>query len=302
MPETTPITESALIDAFIHAEPLPAYLTDAEAEIEYAERRKAAQAFFTDLRQKTRSEAIDDTRVMFEAYRPEVVCEVAVRLSEEADWAAIAEWCGAEVKSSSDGTDSGEWMSWLELPDGTTFSENTWVVKGYDGGFKTRWEVLEPDADTLRQVEAVGWGNGVQAVLDGGVVTPDGRISFGGPHPYARLLPRDSSIEEHGIEYTPGRQEVLEAIQAKRRGGWDPASAPGRMGDLEGQRAIESIEENAQSAQRLSIMGGGGFLRMQEVLTTTYASALGVDVAHLSEDDLTVCRRAASEVLQAMRL
>lgn len=51
--------------------------------------------------------------------------------------------------------------------------------------------------------------------------------------------------EGFAMTYLPDREYVLEAVQEKRRGGWDPESIPGRNGNEEGTRAVEALEANA---------------------------------------------------------
>lgn len=100
---------------------------------------------------------------MHRAYRPEVVSEVAVFLGEDSDWNGVARWCGGTVNSGPDGTDSGEWTSWIEVPGVGTAPEGTWLVKRLDGTFDVRVEVGAPDGDTLANARRQG---GNAALLD----------------------------------------------------------------------------------------------------------------------------------------
>lgn len=97
---------------------------------------------------------------MHYAYRAEVVAEIAVHLSDEDGWDGIAKWCGGEIGSGPDGTDSGEYFSWITLPSGERAATGMWIVKRIDGTFAARYEVDEPDEETLprraRELRAAG--------------------------------------------------------------------------------------------------------------------------------------------------
>lgn len=58
----------------------------------------------------------------------------AVRLTDNADWEAIAEWCGGELINYAVG-DSGEYETKLIVP-GPEFAEHgNWVLRGTTGHF-----------------------------------------------------------------------------------------------------------------------------------------------------------------------
>lgn len=88
-----------------------------------------------------------------EAYRPEVVAEVAVHLSEESDWEAIAAWCSGTIRSS--GLPSGDYVSYIDLPGGDSACEGSWITLDHHGVFRVR-AVLDPPSalsDTVSVVQ-----------------------------------------------------------------------------------------------------------------------------------------------------
>lgn len=93
-------------------------------------------------------------RALWHTSQPEVTCEVAMILSEDADWEAVAAWCGGKVCSGPDGTDSGEWIGWVELPDGQTVGEGGWISVGLDGVFRTHQPgaIIRPGRNTLDDI------------------------------------------------------------------------------------------------------------------------------------------------------
>lgn len=97
-------------------------------------------------RRETQARASQDELdlAMHHAYRPEVVAEVAVELTEDADWERIAAWCGGTVDSGPDGTDSGEWTSWLTIPDVGVAARNQWITQRHDLTFAIRDIVAAP--------------------------------------------------------------------------------------------------------------------------------------------------------------
>lgn len=83
------------------------------------------------------------------AYRPEVVAEIAVQLSEEADWQQIAAWCGGRLRHSSD--PSGEWSAYIDIPADRSATgraecacQGMWITLGHDGKFRCRAEIDQP--------------------------------------------------------------------------------------------------------------------------------------------------------------
>lgn len=108
------------------------------------------------------------------AFRPEVVAEVAVPLSDESDWEKIAAWCGGTIGSSEAG-DSGEWDSWIAIPGADQVATSrSWIVKRHDGTFDVRLEVEEPSEKSLAQIKAEAWDEGRQWLAEQmGDVTTD---------------------------------------------------------------------------------------------------------------------------------
>lgn len=185
----TPSPED-LIDAYVSAETLPDFLPQAETDRIRGLRRKAALAAI----QKVKDDTEEVSLAMHHAYRPEVVAEVSVPLGEESDWEQIAKWCGGTIDSGPDGTDSGEWTSWITLPSGEEAVSGMWITKGLDGTFRARHEVAEPDETTLRQVEALGWERGAATALSMATRADDGTLKLSIPNPGQAFLP--SSTEE----------------------------------------------------------------------------------------------------------
>lgn len=170
MPDAPSPTIHDLVSAYANAETLPDFLPDGAAEDVREVRRQAALAAI----QRVRDETAEMHLALHRGFRPEVVSEVSVPLSEEADWEAIAKWCGGTIHSGPDGTDSGEWGSSIELPNGDVAANGMWISKGLDGAFTARTAVQEPDETTLLQAEAVGWraGAATARALDESATNP----------------------------------------------------------------------------------------------------------------------------------
>lgn len=180
----TPSPED-LIAAYAEAEAFPDFLPRAEVDRIRHQRRKAALATIQGIRTDTESTGL----AMHYAYRPEITSAVSVHLGEESDWEAIAKWCGGTIDSGPDGTDSGEWDSWIALPNGDITSTGMWITKEFDGQFRARVEVAEPDETTLRQAEAVGWQMGAATALSMANYAEDGTLALAVPNPGQALLP-----------------------------------------------------------------------------------------------------------------
>lgn len=100
--------------------------------------------------------------------------------------------------------------------------------------------------------------------------------------------------EEETGTLTPSRQDVLEAIQEKRRGGWASDSTPGRNGDLEGERALAEIERAAVSE----------FLQSDETLDQVALAiakqrfrARSIPLERITSEDVFFCKIEAEAVL-----
>lgn len=101
-------------------------------------------------------------------------------------------------------------------------------------------------------------------------------------------------IEDETGVIVPSRQDVLEAIQEKRRGGWTSDSVPGHNGDLEGERALEEIERAAiskflQSEQALDHMATA--IAKQKFL------ARGISMERITSEDALFCKVKAEAIL-----
>ncbi|WP_372595533.1 hypothetical protein [Actinotalea sp.] len=90
---------------------------------------------------------------MHEAYRPEVVAEIAVPLGEDADWERIAKWCGGTIESSADM--SGEWSSAIRIPGVGDAWEGSWIVQRHDLTFAIRAVVEGPSVKSVEVTEAL---------------------------------------------------------------------------------------------------------------------------------------------------
>jgi hypothetical protein len=90
---------------------------------------------------------------MHEAYRPEVVAEVAVHLSEDTDWEAVAAWCGGTIRTGSS-TPSGEYESTIDIPGVGTTWQGAWIVQRHDLSFAIRAEVAGPSEESVMALAA----------------------------------------------------------------------------------------------------------------------------------------------------
>lgn len=94
----------------------------------------------------------EDDLAMHEAYRPEVVAEVAVHLCEEADWEAVAEWCSGTIATGQE--PSGEYVSELHIPGVGTAWQGAWIVQRHDLSFDIRAEVAGPSEESVTALPA----------------------------------------------------------------------------------------------------------------------------------------------------
>lgn len=191
MAEVETPSSQDLITAYVEAETFPDFLPDAEISRIRRQRRKAALAAF----QEIRDDASESSLALHYAYRPEITAEVSVPLGEDFNWKQIAKWCGGTVHSGPDGTDSGEWTSWIALPSGEMVTSSMWITKGIDGQFRARHEVAEPDETTLLQAEASGWERGASTALSMALYGPHGLI-LKTPNPGADYLPSGHPVRE----------------------------------------------------------------------------------------------------------
>lgn len=257
MPEAETPSIQDLIDTYVSAEALPDFLPQAEIDRIHGQRRKAALAAI----QKVKDDTEEVSLAMHHAYRPEVVAEVSVPLGEESDWEQIAKWCGGTIGSGPDGTDSGEWTSWITLPSGEEAVSGMWITKGLDGQFHARHEVAEPDETTLRQVEATGWENGVLTALTQAFHGPHDTLVLHERNPNQAFLPSPASERK-----TPQRDGHVMRVTLDSANGLaptlvctEPTSAPCRQpyGDCE---LVGAFEEDPPAAmedyrgERLSLI------------------------------------------------
>ena len=118
-----------------------------EQAYEIADRAEKAEAEVAKLREK-----IDVDRAMHEAFRPEVVAEVAVLVCDEMDWQAVADWCGGTIGSTQD--PSGEYTSSLTIPGVGSAGEGQWIVQRHDGTFAIRATLEGPSAESVARLTA----------------------------------------------------------------------------------------------------------------------------------------------------
>lgn len=217
-PDTPVALPEDLIAAYVDARELPETLSPTEADRIRGQRRQAALAAL----QTIRDSAEEVSLAMHHAYRPEVVSEVAVALGEDySDWEQIASWCNGIIGSGPDGTDSGEWISWITLPNGDEVFSGMWIVKGLDGAFRARYTVLEPDETTLHQVEALGWDKGAATALSMATYGQDGALTLHTPNPGQAFLP--TATEQGPEPQTARRDGHVLRMELKRSEGLTPA-------------------------------------------------------------------------------
>lgn len=118
---------------------------------------------------EAKSQAAQEQRevdlAMHHAYRPEVVAEVAVYLGDESDWEGIATWCAGTINSAPDGTPSGEYVSWIDIPDVGKAFDRTWIVQRHDRSFALRTEVEGPSEQSVETLKREG-AEGVIGLLE----------------------------------------------------------------------------------------------------------------------------------------
>lgn len=205
MPQAPHPSARDLIEAYVAATPIPDTLAPEEAQRELQRRHLAATAAI----QAIRDDAEEASMATHRAYRPEITSAVAVPLSDDSDWEAIAKWCSGTIQSAPDGTDSGEWSSWIELENGQCASSDTWIVKNLDGSFNVGQGVEEPNETTLRQVEAIGWEKGASTALSLAIYGPDGTLALSQPNPGAAFLPTNTTGKGYGERQRGHHIQVL---------------------------------------------------------------------------------------------
>ena len=97
-------------------------------------------------------EKIDVDRAMHEAFRPEVVAEVAVLVSDEMDWQAVADWCGGTIGSAQE--PSGEYTSSITIPGVGDAYQGMWIVQRHDLTFAIRATLEGPSAESVARLTA----------------------------------------------------------------------------------------------------------------------------------------------------
>lgn len=106
-----------------------------------------------------------------------------------------------------------------------------------------------------------------------------------------------SESTEPESAYVPAREDVLEAIQEKRRGGWPSGSVPGRNGDMEGERALRQIERDAVSE---FIRSERTHDRVARAVAEQRFRARGIPLERLSAEDIFFCKIEAEAVLKTL--
>ncbi|WP_293785012.1 hypothetical protein [uncultured Aeromicrobium sp.] len=102
--------------------------------------------------EQVRAEQREIDLAMHQAYRPEVVAEVAVYLGDDADWDGIARWCGGDIETGRDISD--EYYSWIVIPGFGQVHQGQWLMKHHDGSWSVRTEVEGPSAQSLESIRA----------------------------------------------------------------------------------------------------------------------------------------------------
>lgn len=89
---------------------------------------------------------------MHEAYRPEVVAEVAVCLDDDTDWEVVAAWCGGTIHNVQN--PSGEYTSYVTIPGVGEAWNGSWIVQRHDLSFDVRAEVAGPSEESVARLAA----------------------------------------------------------------------------------------------------------------------------------------------------
>jgi len=93
--------------------------------------------------------ALREELMIAAAYRPEVTAAIAVQLNDEADWEAIAKWCGGTI--SEQGAPDGETYFTLHVPSASQDAWNgAWIVRDLTGAFEVVTGVDEPTPGVLQ--------------------------------------------------------------------------------------------------------------------------------------------------------
>lgn len=129
---------------------------------------------------EARADQAAEDLAMHHAFRPEVVAEVAVAVDDECSWEAIAAWCGGTIKSGPDGTDSGEWVSWIVVPGVSEVAgHGTWIVQRHDLTFDVRIGVEGPSDRSVAQVEGAALRDAAEALATRDLLLPRGHAPVG---------------------------------------------------------------------------------------------------------------------------
>lgn len=107
----------------------------------------------------------------------------------------------------------------------------------------------------------------------------------------------ESIAPEAGTGYVSVREEVLDAIQEKRRGGWPSESTPGHNGNLEGERALQQVEHNAITD---FICSEKTHDKVARALAEQRFRARGIPLERLSAEDIFFCKIEAEAVLKTL--
>ena len=123
-------------------------------------------------------EDLEMERLMHQAYRAEVVAEIAVQVTEDCDWDELAKWVGGSIGSAQEM--SGEYRSWINVPanrthDGKPASAGCgeWITLGHDGKFRVRYAVDPPERDVPPSPPVMQLLASTLAVLEVVIADPD---------------------------------------------------------------------------------------------------------------------------------
>jgi len=96
-------------------------------------RAHLAQLVATETYLRGANAALVEELDMAEAHQPEVAAAIAVNLSDDSDWDAVARWCGGTV-SNTEGPD-GETVSHVSIPGAGDAWNGSWIVQDLTGTF-----------------------------------------------------------------------------------------------------------------------------------------------------------------------
>lgn len=172
----------------------------------------------------------DDIHLHY-AFRPEVVAEVAVQLTGEADWEALAEMVDGWLNTGADL--SGEYHSVIEVPGAGAAGEGEWIIKRHDGSWAVRHHIEEPSEDSIAIIKAQALCQEADRLegMTAGYISPNPQLEAG------RQIIAQMREQADRLGGTPG-DEVYEDI-AKAR---EAAVLRKHIAELERDAELDQID------------------------------------------------------------